>query len=59
MPPVRRLVLVEIPDLDAAEKDFAESLRIWEKNYGRDYPGAQIALGRRLRGALAGGGLCV
>jgi len=39
------LVLIEIPDLDAAEKDFAESLRIWEKNYGRQYPGAQIALG--------------
>jgi len=38
------LVLIEIPDLDAAEKDFAESLRIWEKNYGREYPGAQIAL---------------
>jgi serine/threonine protein kinase len=39
------LVLIEIPDLDAAEKDFAESLRIWEKNYGRQYPGAQVALG--------------
>ncbi|HEV7491115.1 MAG TPA: serine/threonine-protein kinase, partial [Rhodanobacteraceae bacterium] len=38
------LVLIEIPDLDAAEKDFAESLRIWEKNYGREYPGAQVAL---------------
>jgi serine/threonine-protein kinase len=39
------LVLIEVPDLDAAEKAFAESLRIWEKNYGREYPGAQIALG--------------
>jgi eukaryotic-like serine/threonine-protein kinase len=39
------LVLIEIPDLGAAEKDFAESLRIWEKNYGREYPGAQVALG--------------
>ncbi len=38
------LILIEIPDLDAAEKAFAESLRIWEKNYGRNYPGAQIAL---------------
>jgi len=38
------LVLIEIPDLDAAEKVFAESLRIWEKNYGREYPGAQVAL---------------
>ena len=39
------LVLIEIPDLDAAEKDFGESLRIWEKKYGRDFPGAQVALG--------------
>ena len=39
------LVLIEIPDLNAAEKAFAESLRVWEKNYGRDYPGAQVALG--------------
>ena len=39
------MVLIEIPDLDAAEKDFAESLRIWEKNYGREYPGTQVALG--------------
>ncbi len=39
------LVLIEVPDLDAAEKAFAESLRIWEKNYGREYPGAQSALG--------------
>jgi serine/threonine-protein kinase len=39
------LVLIEIPDLEAADKDFAESLRIWEKNYGRDHPGAQVALG--------------
>jgi serine/threonine-protein kinase len=38
------LVLIEIPDLDAAERTFAESLRIWEKNYGRTYEGAQIAL---------------
>jgi len=39
------LVLIEVPDLDAAEKAFSESLRLWEKNYGREYPGAQSALG--------------
>jgi serine/threonine-protein kinase len=38
------LDLIEIPDLDAAEKAYTESLRIWEKNYGREYPGAQVAL---------------
>ena len=37
--------LVEYPDLDAADRAFSESLRIWEKRYGRDYPGAQVALG--------------
>jgi tetratricopeptide (TPR) repeat protein len=37
--------LVESSDLDAADRAFSESLRIWEKRYGRDYPGAQVALG--------------
>jgi tetratricopeptide (TPR) repeat protein len=38
------LVLIEMPDLDSAEKDFAEALRIWEKKYGREFPGVQVAL---------------
>ncbi len=37
------LVLIEIPDLDAAEKAFAESLRIWQGKYGREFPGSLVA----------------
>ncbi|MEO5559073.1 MAG: tetratricopeptide repeat protein, partial [Dokdonella sp.] len=36
--------LIEIPDLPAAEAAFAESLHIWEKNYGRDFDGANVAI---------------
>jgi serine/threonine-protein kinase len=39
------LVRIEAPDLGAAENAFSESLCIWEKHYGRDYPGARLALG--------------
>ena len=36
--------LIEIPDLAAAEKTFAESMRIFEKKYGRAFDGTQTAL---------------
>ncbi|MEO7064092.1 MAG: serine/threonine-protein kinase [Dokdonella sp.] len=38
------LVLIEIPDLDAAEKAFTESLRIWQGKYGKEFPGTLVAL---------------
>jgi len=31
------LVLIEVPDPDAAETALTESLRIWEKKYGREF----------------------
>jgi len=37
-------VQIEMPDLAAAEASFAESLRIFEKKYGRDYQGTRLAL---------------
>ncbi|QBB71243.1 tetratricopeptide repeat protein [Pseudolysobacter antarcticus] len=36
--------LIEIPDLAAAEKTFAESMRVFEKKYGRAFDGTQTAL---------------
>jgi serine/threonine-protein kinase len=37
-------VLIEIPDLDAAENAFNESLHIWQSKYGREFEGTQVAL---------------
>ncbi|MGH8040711.1 MAG: protein kinase domain-containing protein [Rudaea sp.] len=37
-------VLIEIPDLDAAENAFTESLNIWQSKYGREFEGTQVAL---------------
>src|SRR5262249_49568281 len=38
------LVLTEIPNLGAAEQAFSQALQIFEKKFGRDYAGAQVAL---------------
>jgi len=50
-------VLIDSGDADSGERALAEALSIFEKKYGRDYPGVRIALGDLATAHIAQGKL--